>query len=85
MDPAVKMNGLDYWRDYFQFEGIHTHNDDVRFRMRQGMAMCDALTAILADPHGCRFCDSGKLRNPKKEHDDTCGYLLAATALKSEK
>lgn len=40
-----------------------------------------ALRAILADPYGCPFCDSGKLRNPTKEHDEACGYCLAAEAL----
>ena len=51
-----------------------------------------ALRAILADPYGCRFCDSGKLRTPADpkyrhmleactEHDDSCGYGLAKTAL----
>lgn len=36
-----------------------------------------ALRAILADPYGCRFCDSGKLRDPHRPHDDSCGYRLA--------
>lgn len=36
-----------------------------------------ALTAILADPYGCVFCDSGKLRNPSKPHTPTCGFALA--------
>lgn len=43
-----------------------------------------ALRAILADPGGCRFCDSGKLRNPNdpaKGHDPWCGYALAEIAL----
>lgn len=36
-----------------------------------------ALRLILADPHGCAYCDSGKLRNPAKEHDPVCGYFVA--------
>ena len=36
-----------------------------------------ALDAILAEPHGCVFCDSGKLRNPEKDHDPTCGFAMA--------
>lgn len=28
-----------------------------------------ALQAILDEPHGCRFCDSGKLRNAANNHD----------------
>lgn len=37
----------------------------------------NAISAILADPHGCVFCDSGKLRNPTKDHTPECGYSLA--------
>lgn len=40
----------------------------------------DALDAILASPHGCVFCDSGKLRNPAKGHDPKCGFYLAERA-----
>lgn len=43
--------------------------------------MRTALLAILADPHGCPFCDSGKLRNPNKGHTDECGFALAQAAL----
>jgi hypothetical protein len=42
-----------------------------------------ALRAILAEPYGCRFCDSGVLRNPQKGHDADCGFFLAASALQS--
>lgn len=47
----------------------------------------EALQAILKDPHGCAFCDSGKLRrsvaDPSKlcEHDERCGFKLAQKAL----
>lgn len=40
--------------------------------------------AILRDPHGCRFCDSGKLRTPgvpEKDHDPECGFALLRAAL----
>ena len=40
-----------------------------------------ALKAILAEPYGCPFCDSGKLRNPTNDHTETCGFKLAADAL----
>lgn len=43
-----------------------------------------ALRAILAEPYGCPFCDSGKLRapdNPDKGHRPECGYYLAELAL----
>jgi hypothetical protein len=40
-----------------------------------------ALKAIIADPSGCVFCDSGKLRNPAKGHDGSCGYYMAEQVL----
>jgi len=40
-------------------------------------ALFEALRLILAEPHGCPMCDSGKLRNPAKEHWDTCGFAKA--------
>lgn len=40
-------------------------------------AMLTALQRILAEPYGCAFCDSGKLRNPAKDHDENCGFALA--------
>lgn len=40
-----------------------------------------ALEAILQEPYGCPFCNSGKLRNPLKGHTDDCGYALAQAAL----
>lgn len=41
----------------------------------------EALEAIRAEPYGCPFCDSGKLRNPTKGHTDTCGWLLMEKVL----
>lgn len=46
-----------------------------------------ALNAIMIEPYGCRFCDSGKLRkpgDPAKDHDDDCGFLLARAAIANE-
>lgn len=51
---------------------------DFRTTMRRYR---DALRAILAEPHGCQFCDSGKLRNSEKPHDPNCGFLQASEAL----
>lgn len=58
--------------------------DVERVRDALGVALnraTTALHAILADPHGCRFCDSGVLRDPAKEHDHSCGFELARAAL----
>jgi len=38
----------------------------------------EALAALIANPHGCRFCDYGVLRTPNdpaKSHDDDCPYM----------
>lgn len=43
------------------------------------------IAALIANPHGCRFCDYGKLRRPPEyphstpnsEHDDDCGFAMA--------
>jgi hypothetical protein len=43
-----------------------------------------ALELILAEPFGCPFCDSGKLRKPKdpaKGHTDDCGFDVARRAI----
>lgn len=52
--------------------------DEIAGRLRY------ALELILAEPHGCAFCDSGKLRNPNnpaKGHTDECGFDAAHRAL----
>lgn len=46
----------------------------------------EALGAILRDPTGCPFCDSGKLRKSVRtgelcEHDEKCGFKLAHAAM----
>jgi hypothetical protein len=40
-----------------------------------------ALRMILTEPHGCPTCDSGKLRNPSKEHWPECGFARATAVL----
>jgi len=40
-----------------------------------------ALALILFDPYGCPMCDSGKLRNPDKEHWPECGFAMAKSLL----
>lgn len=44
-------------------------------------AMFEALQALIKEPHGCVFCDSGKLRNPARDHEETCGFAKARAAL----
>lgn len=43
--------------------------------------MEEALRLIVAEPHGCPMCDSGKLRDPQKEHWDTCGFAKAQSII----
>lgn len=44
----------------------------------------EALRAILKEPYGCAMCDSGKLRNPNKDHFPECGFALGKAALAKE-
>lgn len=46
-------------------------------RTGREIRMLGALAAIIAEPHGCVFCDSGKLRKPDKPHTPDCGFALA--------
>lgn len=41
----------------------------------------NAISAILREPYGCPFCDSGVLRNPSKQHDSNCGFYMAQKAV----
>jgi len=46
--------------------------------------LLQALQVILEEPHGCPFCDSGRLRTPDvpgKEHTENCGFYLARRAI----
>lgn len=36
-----------------------------------------AVRAMIAEPYGCAFCDSGKLRDSEKGHEDDCAWKLA--------
>ena len=44
--------------------------------------LVEAVKAIEDSPFGCVFCDSGKLRNPAKEHDYGCGFSMMRAALR---
>lgn len=47
-------------------------------------AALGAIRGLLAEPYGCRFCDSGTLRKPNdpaKDHDSDCPYAVAHAAL----
>lgn len=54
---------------------------DAHELLEDAERMHAALKAIMHDPQGCVFCDSGTLRNPDKPHRDDCGFRLAALAL----
>lgn len=48
--------------------------------------MLDALRALMAEPHGCTHCDSGKLRKPVHKYDEPghqpdCPYQKALDAI----
>jgi len=44
-------------------------------------ALLEALKLILAEPHGCPMCDSGTLRNPDKQHWESCGFARAVAVV----
>lgn len=46
--------------------------------------MEEALRLILTEPYGCPQCDSGKLRDPEKQHWEECGFAKAKQALDGE-
>lgn len=48
--------------------------------------LMSALRGLLAEPYGCPFCDSGRLRkpdNPAKDHNDDCPYKIARALVES--
>lgn len=49
---------------------------------KESAELKNILTAILKDPHGCPMCDSGKLRNPEKQHWPDCPFYQAENILK---
>ena len=55
-------------------DGDHSLLSEAELLNREMKA---ALQAILADPYGCPFCDSGQLRNPERGHRPECGYRMA--------
>ena len=40
-----------------------------------------AIEGIFAKPYGCPMCDSGVLRDPKKDHWDDCSFYIARKEL----
>lgn len=48
------------------------------------MELIEVIKRLLAEPYGCPMCDSGKLRNPEKQHWDDCPYLLAEKAISQD-
>jgi hypothetical protein len=46
------------------------------------LAACEA---VISNPYGCPFCDSGTLRtpnNPAKDHNPDCPYVLLRAAVR---
>jgi len=51
---------------------------------RHAPLLSNALQGLLDEPYGCPMCDSGRLRNPAKEHWDDCPYAIARALLAAE-
>lgn len=45
--------------------------------MNNNLTAIEIIKRFLAEPYGCGFCDSGKLRSLVKQHSDNCPYFLA--------
>lgn len=43
-----------------------------------------AIDGLLENPHGCAFCDYGRLRNPNKSHADNCAHALVERLIKRD-
>lgn len=69
------------WQDGRLRSGVDGEERPLYAAPSVGDELVKALTAILREPYGCVFCDSGVLRDPKKSHRDDCGYTLARKAL----
>ena len=64
--------------------GMWQKGHDLVTRAKRIEELEAALLRILAEPDGCPFCDSGKLRtpdNPAKGHNGECGFFMAQKAL----
>jgi hypothetical protein len=51
---------------------------------RQRDELLSVVGALVADPHGCPMCHSGKLINPNKGHWDECPFLRAEQIMNSK-
>jgi hypothetical protein len=40
-----------------------------------------AVEGLMAEPHGCPMCHSGKIINSEKEHWDTCPFVIGKKLL----
>jgi hypothetical protein len=66
------------------FEALHKEIHDTQI-----VPAHKAIAALVANPHGCTYCDYGKLRippefphsNPFNTHDKDCGFAMAETIL----
>lgn len=68
------------FRDTFK-EGDAKLIASIHALQTHAQALADALDAIKFDPYGCVYCDSGKLRNPQKQHQGRCGFAKMDAAL----
>lgn len=76
-----KAHGMLLGADRAQADAARRHAARYEEAARHMALLAAALERLLAEPHGCRFCDSGTLRRPGREHDRECGYAMARRAL----
>jgi hypothetical protein len=81
-DEAERDKWLDAFNRSEQFQsGPLTRAEQAEARER---VLLEALAAILREPFGCPWCDSGKLRPGCTEHGSDCGFALALAATREE-
>jgi len=82
LDYAVIMRP-DETTDDALVQALHPNDDDIAVMTAMAGApeLVAAAKRLLEDPHGCPFCDSGKLRNPEKSHTANCAFAMTRAAL----
>ena len=68
-----------------QVEGQSVSPNDAKPVLAVPLPLLNALGDLLSGDSGCPMCDSGKLRNPEKEHWDDCKWHNALKVYESYK
>lgn len=78
---AVQKDMRDEVKEALGYDQMCSGSHAVRRMVQRFKEIEAAGRRILAEPFGCPFCDSGKLRNPAKNHLEDCGFAMMTKAL----